>query len=586
MKIASITIENLLSFDTSTFNFKKYNVIVGPNGSGKTNLLRIIKIIVSGKNHWHDIVTEETKHTPWKKSQVAVTVETTNAETRLILQLLFDVDIKPEQDLQPWMNFTIIMTWEKDQSYSDMIVYFQSGIVVVLRSSRYYISQYMSSDSDDYNRKIKNLCQMEYRDILGTMMKQNLVNKNEINKYRLNINDIDKQKFIHNPPDFFTGEYAECCIEGEERQMSRRTKHHSGLLDYLSPDNNVTGMSSIGLGTLLCRIIQNNFIQVMEIHPNVDIIAKNLLKLKTENESGYMSLQSRFTEIFPDTKIKVEQHGKASGPVVWIEENEKTYNLDNSASGYSEAIHILYSIANHTDCTIFLDEPEIHFHPLRIRKIRQILVQMTIQTGNQITVISHSPEFVERRMLTSGDKALTVVTKNNNKSVVASPKNIDIKLKSHLIDPVMFFSNAVFLVEGPGDAVVIRAISDKYDGMFDKHGIAIVACGSYSNIKNFTELLNSYSITYYGLADKEYKYNDQITVLDEDLEHELAKTTPDGTLVFGKSKMAPQEAYQYVCELLDTKDGFERLKKTDIWASIQKVIIGQGKNIDDVIKES
>ena len=49
MKIESITIENLLSFNKSEFSFVDYNVIVGPNNSGKTNLLRILKMLTSNE---------------------------------------------------------------------------------------------------------------------------------------------------------------------------------------------------------------------------------------------------------------------------------------------------------------------------------------------------------------------------------------------------------------------------------------------------------------------------------------------------------------------------------------------------------
>ena len=48
MRIESITIKNLLSFKDAKFNFKKYNVIVGPNNAGKTNLVRILRALVFG----------------------------------------------------------------------------------------------------------------------------------------------------------------------------------------------------------------------------------------------------------------------------------------------------------------------------------------------------------------------------------------------------------------------------------------------------------------------------------------------------------------------------------------------------------
>ena len=49
MKPKSTTIENLRSFENSGFNFEGCNVTVGPSNSGKTNLLRILKMPASGE---------------------------------------------------------------------------------------------------------------------------------------------------------------------------------------------------------------------------------------------------------------------------------------------------------------------------------------------------------------------------------------------------------------------------------------------------------------------------------------------------------------------------------------------------------
>ena len=66
MKLKGITIENLRSFENSEFNFEEYNVIVGPNNFGKTNLLRILKTLVSS-DFLNLGITQETKFDQGKK---------------------------------------------------------------------------------------------------------------------------------------------------------------------------------------------------------------------------------------------------------------------------------------------------------------------------------------------------------------------------------------------------------------------------------------------------------------------------------------------------------------------------------------
>ena len=68
MKLKSITIENLRSFENSEFNFEEYNVIVGPNNSGKTNLLRILKTLASSE-FLNLSITREIKFDQGKKNR-------------------------------------------------------------------------------------------------------------------------------------------------------------------------------------------------------------------------------------------------------------------------------------------------------------------------------------------------------------------------------------------------------------------------------------------------------------------------------------------------------------------------------------
>ena len=94
MKLKSITIENLRSFENSGFNFEGYNVIVGPNNSGKTSPLRILKMPVSSE-FLNLSITPEIKFDQGKKPPVKLTVETTDLETKMILQALMYRHVEP-----------------------------------------------------------------------------------------------------------------------------------------------------------------------------------------------------------------------------------------------------------------------------------------------------------------------------------------------------------------------------------------------------------------------------------------------------------------------------------------------------------
>ena len=357
--------------------------------------------------------------------------------------------------------------------------------------------------------------------------------------------------------------------------------HKIELVKYMDIQSS---QNQFSLVQLISKIIQNSFLQSYEMHPTSTILINNLHRLKNRNELAYTHLQKLFTNIFPDTTIRVEQKDPAKNDTqtIWVTEHKKTFELINSASGYLEAIYILYTILNHTHCTIFLDEPEVHFHPKKIIQINQMLSNLTKKHDNQITVITHSPKFLDYTLLDPNSQSmLTLVTKVDNESLVASPTNFNIRLKPHMFISDVFFSNVVFLVEGARDEFVIKAISDKFDGFFNKYEIPIVNCGGFGGIKSYTGLLETYLIKYYGIADKEYKYNDTITVLDSNLEDELRKIK---TVQFQNYSNQPKKPeikvyYHYITKLLETKEGFEELKQTKLWDSIKNVMNWIGKDM-------
>ena len=94
MKPKGTTIGNPRSFENGDFNFKEYNVTAGPNNSGKTNPLRILRMPASSE-FLNLSITPEIKFDQGKKPPVKLTVETTDLETKMILQALMYRHVEP-----------------------------------------------------------------------------------------------------------------------------------------------------------------------------------------------------------------------------------------------------------------------------------------------------------------------------------------------------------------------------------------------------------------------------------------------------------------------------------------------------------
>lgn len=573
--IESITIKNLLSFKDTKFNFKKYNVIVGPNNAGKTNLVRILQTMVHSNLTDFGLI-QEMKHAEYRKPQIQLAVEATNEETRLIMQALINKGIERETDLSSWKNFTIGLSWRllsMKYSADPIIVYFQNRTIVSIGHSWHYVSYYDPSDIQDFEHRLDNLCSMN-----KTQIRRDVHVGSEVPMQEERVEKL----ITDGPLEFFSGNEHR-VVKGApiELDTGRWESHVTELVKYLDIQSS---QKQFSIQQLISRIIQNNFLWSDEMHPTPLEITDQLYKLKNKNESAYKHLQKLFTEIFPNIEILVEQKDphKDDTRTTFITESNRKLDLANSASGYLGAIHILYTILNYTQHTIFLDEPEVHFHPAKIRQISRMLSKLTKGSGNQITVITHSPKFLDHSLLNPDSQSmLTMVTKIDDASQVASPKDLNVNLKPHMFEPDMFFSNAVFLVEGPRDEFVIKAIFDKFDEIFSEHEITIVNCGGVGGIKPYIDFLDAYSIKYYGMADKEYSYNDTITVLAINLEAELRKikTVPFQVGTHQPKKRDVEDYYPYITKLLETEEGFEELLQTKIWVSIKNVIDGFGVGV-------
>ena len=110
MKISSMTISNLYSYSYTKANFEDFNIVVGHNVAGKTNLIRILKILVKdpgvrkGEKYIpisFDSIELSQKHrlNPDKASLVMLELLLSRYEIKILLQFLFQRAIVEEDNL-------------------------------------------------------------------------------------------------------------------------------------------------------------------------------------------------------------------------------------------------------------------------------------------------------------------------------------------------------------------------------------------------------------------------------------------------------------------------------------------------------
>ena len=524
------------------------------------------------------ITTPEIRFKQGKKSCLKLTIETTDLETRMILQALFDRSIELKE-ISEWKHISIILIWNESDGSSapdSTIFYFQNGMVVNFHPDEYWISYNPSFNSKTFEQFFDEILSLK-----------NVQMKNKVTQLSthmdvqraLNIVQMTHEKRLEFFGDEHIGKKHVVVGASIVHDTDHQKMHVLELVNYMGYNpmqNNIT----ISVLELVSKIMRDCFIPVEETLPDYGRLTDDLFTLKNEDERAYEILKKSFEKFFNGMNVFVEKSRTSNTRTIWITENEKRFRIEYAASGCLEIIYLFSKILNRNDCIFFLDEPEVHFHPTKIKQLGQELLDMINVNSSQVIMISHSPKLVDFKLLISHPlSTLSVVTKKNAMSSVLSPKSSHTNLKPHLFKPEIFFGNAVFLVEGPSDESVIRAISDKFNGFLDKNEIVVVACEGVKSINPYIDFLKTYSLTYYGLADKEYDETySEIIKLDDKLETELQKIIPDVKNKFEGSKIPSKTAYDVITDLLKTKDGFNKLKRTKIWESIQNMVSGQNIN--------
>lgn len=577
MHIKSIHIQNLLSFVDAEFQFDQFNVIVGTNNSGKTNLVRILKLLFDSDSLDNFRLENKIKFDNNKNSRISLRLEFTDKEIKLLLRTIFGRDVTETNFSSIVKNLHVILNWNdviNDESTPNFVMYsFENGFTIIEGRGKQIVFDTESTLGSTSNivqltESIKSFSMDQILDKIPDLY--NMSEDSQIGQEPALLEALIQGKSITSY--FVTKGFKKWTYLALEIRYNYQnpTRTASEVVDYMKFRKKAT--ITISLPHLLNRIIRYNLTFIEEIRPTIDTLTRDLFSLKSKQEPVYNLLKDEFSGIFNGITMRVDEivdeHSNSSFKIL-LSENGREFFLEESASGHYALIHILHTILNRPNQILVMDEPEIHFHPIKINHLSQKLAELAVSKNNQIIIISHSPQFVSYKLLdNSNPYSLTYMNKINGESVIQStPKNFQTTLKSHLFNPEIFFSKGTLIGEGAGDEFALKAISDHFGGLFEKYNITLMQMWGVDNIFPNIEIHNAFKIPFVAMVDKEYDKNMAgVIQLSIDLEDEYKKLGWQGS---GKLK---EDAYSFMRNLLQQQDGLSKLKTTGIWESFESII--------------
>jgi len=550
----SLDFEGLFSYkDKTKVKFGNNTVIVGPNNSGKTNIIRALKLAVDSlfiNNTWLD----DTKrfHNYDGPARITLNITLSDAEAEKILDYLCcyverqsnTIHIVELTDRSRFIELLKDVEIKLEWSYqirrygarpSVVITFKKLGMFIIARDPSYSICYVGPYEPDDKLNPPRQSQEQHLAEILKDIEKST------------SLPDALRQKL--ETTEFI--EIREMTPNAIRDDASAEAKRRLADL-FIAADRPLDSNQYITFVVLMGALLHKAFLFAREtrnFEPKHELIQEKylsddgsnlhsyLLYLKTnhyqELRDRFVEIQEAFQQIYRASNLQFDatlrfKERKPKQEVVGAEPvydpdfaelvitdtaigNQTT--LSDAGAGVGETIFLLTKCLGIKNSVIVLDEPALHLHQTQINALVSHITKSLIKNNNQLIVITHSSALLNIELFKHGNE-LVSVRRQNGISGVFQPtlekkewlEDMIPKLK-HLLKPEILFAKAVVLTEGPSDKNFLEAMSSALgetdEGMnLEANDVAVIDVGGYNGFKTFSEFLEHFAIPYIILADK------------------------------------------------------------------------------------
>ena len=395
IKLSGIEIKNFLSYKDAKFeDFKDYNVIIGKNSSGKSNLFKIFNLLQDAYSQ------RELKREQYYNGDETLPLElnltftlTSDFRNKILMELLtrnilnrvFEYTKKVDSKFQGfnWRNKKVALEWLKSEGYFNKIKVFLKKYDI---GKALYIVKIQVFHKDNNYQDL-----FYFKRIDKDNFQNSVYNPKAIQKLNVSIDRVFQKNYLAN------------IRTGGIRYIPHLLNEHLNLENY--PPVPFIAKELINFFENIHTIPDKREFKPMDkisgaIRAGLDPAGSNLVtiiykKLVTNEYDWISKLNEQLLEFIPEIDELRQEVIDNDNTLLILRENGLNLELilESMGSGILNIAHfIAYIMEIGKDNILCIEEPGLHLHPGLGIKLRDKFLQES--KYNQIFITTHSREFL------------------------------------------------------------------------------------------------------------------------------------------------------------------------------------------------
>lgn len=503
MRISRLEITNLKSFQDKVYlEFdSQFNILVGPNGGGKSNFLDILLIILK-RFFLYSYSVNDNMVTGVGEIQLVAAFDpaenhldkfSANASESQI-KITFKVDA---QDIK---NIATINQYKKQiksafDSYK--ILYFSAPTIDEVENWK--LGKLAENQELVYCivnnvlvQEALNSPELIYLQFLNYYELLSIVIQKAIDLELLPLDTRLSPKYVYFSPYRGGDTLFQVSLAGES---------YYKLLNNYSLATSQSTTSLIKLASIYfaqkrrkyeARANTEGYEKDWDADEEVKLVTKHLKKL---GYSWDLELKDANSNTYEIILLKIPENTKLS--------------LHQASSGEKEILNFLLGIFgfNIKYGLIIVDEPEVHLHPKWQSLLLDLFFDLADLTQNQFIFSTHSPIFINQRTISKIVRAYKSSGKSTIKKLVKSnfdeTKDLLHIINSHNNEKI-FFADKVILVEGITDRIFWEQLINIYKKAENSEIIEVLEVRGKMELEKYRKFLEKLELDNYIIADLDY----------------------------------------------------------------------------------